>query len=592
MPHPLIDKYHNDLARALQHGKSSNEQSVRNYFWQLLNEYARKQNYEVVPEVSIMGTHGVKVRPDGALKNSWGLDLGYWESKDTKDDLEEEVDKKQKKGYPLTNALFEDTQTAVLFQYGEEVMRVDMKDSSKVHKLLLQWLSFKNATVVEFEKALNNFKADIPQLLEHLQKELIAAGSANPDFVLARDGFLELCRAEINPEVTVEDVREMLIQHLLTAELFQKIFDEPDFHRENNIARELEKLLGTVFNTERRKNLLASIEHYYEAINATAAGITDHHEKQKFLKVLYENFYKAYNPKAADRLGVVYTPNEIVRFMVRSTDQLLHQHFGKSLSDEQVEILDPATGTGTFICDIIDHIPPHKLAKKYLDEIHANEVAILPYYVANLNIEFTFKQKMGHYKQFPNLCFVDTLDNINGLERTLGPQVIEKYKRTGDLFAVSSENAARIKRQNERKISVVIGNPPYNAKQENYNYQNSNRAYTFVDKRIKDTYIEHGTAQNQIVVYDMYTRFYRWAMDRVERDGIIAFITNRSFIDSRAFDGFRKCVQDEFAYAYIIDTHSDVRVNPKIAGTSHNVFGIQTGVAVMFLERISKKLAA
>jgi len=170
--------------------------------------------------------------------------------------------------------------------------------------------------------------------------------------------------------------------------------------------------------------------------------------------------------------------------------------------------------------------------------------------------------------------------------------VIEKYKRTGDLFAVSSENAARIKRQNERKISVVIGNPPYNAKQENYNYQNSNRAYTFVDKRIKDTYIEHGTAQNQIVVYDMYTRFYRWAMDRVERDGIIAFITNRSFIDSRAFDGFRKCVQDEFAYAYIIDTHSDVRVNPKIAGTSHNVFGIQTGVAVMFLERISKKLAA
>ncbi|MCB0795840.1 MAG: N-6 DNA methylase, partial [Flavobacteriales bacterium] len=536
MPYPLIDRYHNDLAKALQFGKSTNEQSVRGYFWILLNEYARKQNFEVVLEKRILGTHGVQVQPDGALQNSWGLTLGIWESKDTKDDLEEEVDKKQKKGYPLTNALFEDTQHAVLFQYGEEVMRVDMKDSAKLHKLLLQWLSFKNATVVEFEKALDNFKADIPQLLEHLQRELIAAGSKNKDFILARDAFLELCRHEINPEVTVEDVREMLIQHLLTAELFQKIFDEPDFHRQNNIARELEKLLGTVFDYERRKNLLASIEHYYEAINATAAGITDHHEKQKFLKVLYENFYKAYNPKAADRLGVVYTPNEIVRFMVRSTDQLLHQHFGKSLSDEHVEILDPATGTGTFICDIIDHIPPHKLTYKYAEEIHANEVAILPYYVANLNIEFTFKQKMGHYKQFPNLCFVDTLDNTAGL----GAGVQH------DIFGISSENATRIRRQNERRISVVIGNPPYNAKQENYNYQNSNRAYKVIDKRVKDTYVKHGTAQNQIVVYDMYTRFYRWAMDRVDKNGIIAFITNRSFIDSRAFDGFRKCVQDEF----------------------------------------------
>ncbi|MCB9194220.1 MAG: N-6 DNA methylase [Flavobacteriales bacterium] len=444
MSHPLIDRYHNDLAKALQFGKSTNEQSVRGYFWILLNEYARKQNFEVVLEKRILGTHGVQVQPDGALQNSWGLTLGIWESKDTKDDLEEEVDKKQKKGYPLTNALFEDTQHAVLFQYGEEVMRVDMKDSAKLHKLLLQWLSFKNATVVEFEKALDNFKADIPQLLEHLQRELIAAGSKNKDFILARDAFLELCRHEINPEVTVEDVREMLIQHLLTAELFQKIFDEPDFHRQNNIARELEKLLGTVFDYERRKNLLASIEHYYEAINATAAGITDHHEKQKFLKVLYENFYKAYNPKAADRLGVVYTPNEIVRFMVRSTDQLLHQHFGKSLSDEHVEILDPATGTGTFICDIIDHIRPDKLTHKYLEEIHANEVAILPYSVANLNIEFTFKQKMGHYKQFPNLCFVDTLDNTAGL----GAGVQH------DIFGISSENATRIRRQNERRISV------------------------------------------------------------------------------------------------------------------------------------------
>ena len=367
----------------------------------------------------------------------------------------------------------------------------------------------------------------------------------------------------------------MMIQHILTADIFNKIFDEPDFHQHNNMGKQLEALIGTLFTYGERKNLLAALEHYYEVINAAAAGIKDHHEKQQFLKVLYENFYKVYNPKMADRLGVVYTPNEIVRFMIRSTDQLLHRHFGKTLSSKNVEILDPATGTGTFLTDIIDHIPKQDLDYKYKNELHANEVAILPYYVANLNIEYTFKQKMGYYAEFPSLCFVDTLDNTDALGYS-GKQ--------HDIFGLNSENATRIKRQNSKKISVIIGNPPYNANQQNENDNNKNRAYTVIDKRIKDTYVKYSTAQ-KTKVYDMYARFYRWAMDRVEKNGIIAFITNRSFIDSRTFDGFRKCVQDEFAHCYIIDTHSDVRANPKIAGTSHNVFGIQTGVAVCFLIR-------
>ena len=152
------------------------------------------------------------------------------------------------------------------------------------------------------------------------------------------------------------------------------------------------------------------------------------------------------------------------------------------------------------------------------------------------------------------------------------------------LFGLSSENAKRIAEQNKRKISVIIGNPPYNANQANFNDFNSNRDYRDIDKRIKETFVKESTAQ-KTKVYDMYSRFYRWAMDRVEKDGIIAFITNRSFIDSRTYDGFRKCVQEDFEFAYIIDTRSDVRANPKIAGTTHNVFGIQTGVAIMFLIR-------
>jgi len=315
----------------------------------------------------------------------------------------------------------------------------------------------------------------------------------------------------------------------------------------------------------------------HAVIRRSSENIANHHEKQKFLKALYENFYKAYNPKAADRLGIVYTPNEIVRFMIESADHLVHRHFGKLLSDEGVEILDPCTGTGTYVTELIEYLPAHKLEHKYKHEIHCNEMAILPYYIANLNIEFTYAQKMGRYEEFKNICLVDTLDHC-GFE---GKQF--------DLFAMSVQHTTRIQNQNDRKISVIIGNPPYNAWQENFNQNNANRVYGQIDKQIKATYIKQGTAQNQIAVYDMYTRFYRWASDRLGKNGLVAFITNRSFIDSQTFDGLRRCLADEFDYIYIVDTQSDVRSNPKISGTKNNVFGIQTGVAIMFLVKVAKE---
>ena len=574
----LIQQYYNNLERAVQFGKTTNESSVKYHFWNLLNEYARKQNYEVVTEASCVGTKGKRVVPDGILKNLFGLDIGLWESKDESDSLDDEINAKREKGYPFTNILFEDSQTAVLIQHGEEVMRTPIRNADKLHELISLFIGFKSETITKFEEALENFKADIPKIVETLRKKIDELGKQKPAFQKANHQFLELCKAEINPNVTEADVREMMIQHLLTSDIFSKIFDDPDFHRHNNIARELEKLIGLLFTHAERKNLLLQIEHYYDTINAAAAGITDHHEKQKFLKVLYENFYKVYNPKAADRLGVVYTPNEIVKFMIESTDALLEQHFGKTLASKDVEILDPATGTGTFIAALIDHLPKQQLLYKYQNEIHANEVAILPYYIANLNIEYTFKQRMGHYEEFKNLCFVDTLDNTSALDY--------EGKQT-TMFALSSENAERIKRQNERKISVIIGNPPYNANQLNENENNKNRDYPYIDKRIKETYIKQSAAQ-KTKVYDMYARFLRWAMDRIDRNGIIAFVTNRSFIDSRTFDGFRKTLESEVDYIYIVDTQSDVRKNPKIAGTTHNVFGIQTGVAVMFLVKSAK----
>lgn len=574
----LISQYYTDVEKIIHYGGSTKETAIRNAFAHLINLYAEGKGLRLVPEISLRTPQGNIVTPDGTLKDALRLDWGYWESKDESDDLETEIRKKFDKCYPKDNILFEDSKTAILIQNGQEVMRCTIADMPALDALLQAFVSFERLEVRTFREAIEAFKQDVPKVTQAL-RELIRNQQDNPAFVRARDAFLKLCQDSINPDVSAEEVQEMMIQHILTEDIFNRVFDETQFHRENNIARELEKVVQTFFTGPTRRNTLDAIKHFYEVINAAAAGIADHHEKQKFLKVVYEAFYKAYNPKGADRLGIVYTPNEIVRFMIQSTDYLLHRHFNRSLNDAGVEIMDPATGTGTFICDLIDYLRKDKLEYKYRNEIHANEIAILPYYIANLNIEYTFKQKMDKYLEFESLCLVDTLDNMGFT--FVGKQL--------DMFApMTEENSKRIKRQNSRKISVIIGNPPYNANQQNENENNKNREYPEIDRRIKDSFIKHSTAQ-KTKVYDMYARFYRWAFDRLDANGVVAFITNRSFIDSRTFDGFRKCIQDEFDHAYIIDTRSDVRANPKIAGTTHNVFGIQTGVAILFLIRKESK---
>lgn len=575
-----IKQYQNEVEKIIHFGGTKKETAIRNAFYNLLNEYASQKGLILVTEISIKAISSNKmVTPDGTLKDILRQDWGYWESKDESDDLDEEIKKKFSKGYPKENILFEDSQTAILIQNGNEVLRVSFSDVEALHHLLTMFVSFERPEVINFRKAIDHFKEDIPKVTETIRSIIIDAENSNSEYIKAAGVFLKLCHDSINPEINIEDVREMIIQHILTEDIFNTIFDETQFHRENNIARELETVINTFFTGNTRRIALSSIKHYYDAINAAAAGIADHHEKQKFLKVVYETFYKSYNPKAADRLGVVYTPNEIVKFMIESTDYLLHKHFNKYLEDKNVEILDPATGTGTFICDIIDYLRKEKVEYKYKNEIHANEVAILPYYISNLNIEFTYSQKMGKYAEFENLCFVDTLDNMSFAYR--GKQI--------DLFApFTEENSIRIKKQNDKKIAVIIGNPPYNANQANENDNNKNREYPEIDKRIKDTFIKYSTAQ-KTKVYDMYARFYRWAFDRLDNKGVIAFITNNSFINSRTFDGFRKCVQDEFQNVYIIDLGGNIR---ELSGKDgiflnekHTIFGqaAAVGIAIMFL---------
>ncbi|WP_292619348.1 type ISP restriction/modification enzyme [Mesorhizobium sp.] len=578
----MINEYRAELDRLRTISGSRRESILREAFKDLLKRWGRSHDLQFIPEHDIVTAQKNRIYLDGALLHALRVPFGYWEAKDADDDLDVEIASKTRKGYPRDNIIYSDDHTAVLIQDNVETARVAMDDTDALYGLLTRYFAHERPEIADFNKAVKQFSQDLPAVLNALRDLIGDKRKASTEFVKAEKTFLKHAQDAINPAVNQDDTQEMLIQHILTEDIFAKVFDNPDFHQQNNVATALHALEEKLFGYGEKRKLLRSLQPYYAGISRTAAVIQSHSEKQGFLKALYENFYKIYNLKAADRLGVVYTPGEIVRFMIRFTDWLCERHFDKNLVDRGVEILDPATGTGTFIVELLEHFRGNrkKLKQKYNEELHANEVAILPYYVANLNIEATYLAITGEFTEFANLCFVDTLDNVDALGIHSGHQ----FDLLGTL---SDENIERIKRQNRRKISVIIGNPPYNANQQNENDNNKNRLYSHVDKRIKDTYIAASTAQ-KTKLYDMYSRFYRWASDRLGDEGIVAFVTNRSFIDSRTFDGFRKLVAIDFGEIRIVDLGGDVRVNPRLSGTKHNVFGIQTGVAICFLVRSAK----
>lgn len=574
-----INHYLSELDRLKRVGGTHRESVVREAFKDLLKRLGKERDLVFIAEYELDTPTKERRYVDGALLYELRVPFGYLESKDSKDDLDAEIQLKFKRGYPQDNIVFEDSRQAVLYQHRLEVMRCEVTNVEQLEKLLGLFFKYQRPEIEDFRKAVEQFKTDLPSVLDALRQMIAKQHSENLSFRKASIKFLKHAQEAINPELKDEDVREMLIQHVLTEEIFSKVFDDSDFHRQNNVARELYRLEETFFTGSIKRETLKGLEPYYMAIRAAAAQISSHHEKQTFLKVIYENFYKVYNERAAARLGVVYTPNDVVRFMIESADWIVGKYFDTSLIEREVEILDPAVGTGTFICELIEHFrgQPKKLERKYQEELHANEVAILPYYVANLNIEATFASVTGRYQEFKNLCFVDTLDNVG--MHTSSPGM------TFDMFgSVSEENVARIKRQNMRRISVVIGNPPYRANQANENDNNKNRSYKHIDERVKKTYVMAGGAQKS-KAYDPFIRFFRWATDRLSSRGAVVFITNRKFIDGRTFVGFRKTVISEFDAIYVVDLGGDVRANPQLSGSKHNVFGIQTGVAISIMVR-------
>ena len=575
-----VAEYRREYLRLREFGGSASEINIRGAFAKCLDAYCRERNLALILELeSDKGT-----RPDGTVRDKMRLDYGHWEAKDAADNLEHQIAKKRARGYPGDNILYENGKTAILIRNDEEVLRVQMDSDAAIDAIIRNFLSYCPPEIADFHKAIKQFHADLPNILQTLRAMIEKAYRDNPDFIDRAAAFLLVCRKTINAEVETADVREMLIQHILTRDIFWRVFDEEKFHSQNNIARHLETLQDAFMSREARMKMLSGIKHYYAAIVRAAQNIGGHREKQNFLKALYENFYRAYNPAAADRLGVIYTPDEIVRFMVRMADELTHHCFARRLYDDNVHILDPATGTGTFITELVDFFPKKHLAKKYKEELYANEIGILPYYIANLNIEHAYMSKMGEYEEFPGICFVDTLDNMD-FDGGVG--------QGGFFGAWSAENVERIKRQNKRDISVIIGNPPYNANQKNANENNENRKYPDVDARIKETYVAASTAQ-KTKLYDMYARFIRWSSDRLGDKGILAFVTNSSFIHAKGYDGFRKVVAEEFNALYVFDMKGASRggTNEQTMRQGENVFGVRVGIAIWFFVKQKKKIGS
>ena len=582
--YPHIQTYYSRRDELIQIGGSDNELNIRPAFQNCLDTYCRehKEKLLLIPELRAKGN----IIPDGTVKDTLRMIRGYWEAKDTHDDLDAEIQKKFDQGYPRDNIVFEDSETAVLVQNGDVALRVDMSRPGELHRLIRRFLDYELPNIEEFRQAQVQFKGDLPAVLENLRQSVAVAEESSEAYQSAARVFLDLCRQTIGPDVSEADVREMLLQHILTKDIFLRVLDEDQFHRENNVARHLEALERTFFTGDVRREAIDRLRTYYGAIGRAADEIAEYAEKQQFLKAIYEDFYKAYNPAAADRLGVVYTPNEVVDFIIRGTDYLLQKHFGKTLDDDNVQILDPATGTGTFITNLINYLPLDRLEHKYRHEIHANEVAILPYYIANLNIEYTYRERTGEYLEFPNLCFVDTLDNMDWQQRGATGGAVTR-QGAFNLGGMSEENWIRVQEQNEKPISVIIGNPPYNANQQNENDNNKNREYPAIDQRISETYIAASTAQ-KTKQRDMYKRFIRWASDRLDDDGIIAFVSNRAFLDARQDDGFRKVASQEFNELWIVDLKGNARTaGERRRQEAGNIFDdkIRVGIAIYFLVR-------
>ena len=396
--------------------------------------------------------------------------------------------------------------------------------------------------------------------------------------------FANEIRDDLNNAVSDAEIIEMLAQHLITKPVFDALFDEYSFASHNPMAMAMQKVLD-VLDQHHIDSETKTLEKFYESVRFKASGITEASGKQKLILELYDNFFTKAFPRMKERLGIVYTPVEVVDFILHSVNDVLKQEFGKSFADKGVHVLDPFTGTGTFISRLLQSglIPPKKLTYKYKNEIHANELVLLAYYIAAINIEAVYHHEIiDEYTPFEGICLTDTF---------------QMYEKEDLVDQVLIDNSARRKRQKSLDIQVIIGNPPYSVGQKSANDNAQNTMYQNLRGSIQNTYIKESDS-NPRSVYDTYILAMRWATDRLKNveKGIISFVSGSGFLDKPSMDGVRRCLQKDFSKLYILNLRGDIRKNMLSKGKAkegENIFGTgsMTGIAISILVKDSTSLS-
>ena len=554
--------------------KIRHEGAVSNPFAFLLATCAKRVGVTLEPQHTMRSPKGNRIVIDGAIiDEEYRLPIAYWEAKDMDDDLPKAIQEKRNKGYPFNNILFQNPERAILYQNEEEVLDTDITNPTNLVEVLQHLFSYSNTTFKDWYEAVNKFSERIPALADKLKELVKQQHKTNAGFKKAFTAFYQTCRTSINPDLSQAAVEEMLIQHILTERIFLKVFDRSDFPSRNIIAIEIEKVSAALMqHSVSRDEFLKPLDPFYTAIEAASTHCKDFSEKQHFLNTIYERFFQGFSVKVADTHGIVYTPQPIVDFMVNSVEYLLNTEFNRSLSDRGVHIIDPFVGTGNFIVRLMQDIQKMALEHKYQHELHCNEVLLLPYYIANLNIEQEFLNHTKKYLSFEGIAFADTFELFDQQQMEF----------------LTKENTKRVEQQKETDMFVVIGNPPYNAGQQNENDNNKNRPYPALDEWVKNTYVKSSKAQLNNKLYDPFVRAFCWASERIGDSGIVAFVTNNSFIGDWTFDGMRKHLAEKFNKLYLLNLGGNIRKGQ----ADSNVFGITVGVSIAILVRTGKPVGS
>lgn len=394
---------------------------------------------------------------------------------------------------------------------------------------------------------------DIAQKFIYRINELIKSGKAAKEF----DAFLKGLQQNINPSVDEEQAIEMIAQHMITRPVFDALFEKYRFVENNAVSRSMQKMLDLLEKEELDRDTEA-LANFYADVRKNVGDIDNLEGKQSIIKTLYEKFFKGAFPKTVAKLGIVYTPVECVDFIIRSVNDILKSDFGCTLSDKNVNILDPFVGTGTFITRLLQSglIKPEDLERKYRQEIFCNEIVLLAYYIADVNIESVFHELMNRekYLSYDGICLTDTFQISEH----------EEGKIDNSWFPENSANVDKLKRL---PIQVIIGNPPYSVGQKSANDNAQNQKYEHLDARIAETYAAHSTATLRNALYDSYIKAFRWASDKLSKNnegGIIGFISNGSWLDGNAQDGFRECLEKEFSKIYVLNLRGNARTSGEI----------------------------